>query len=1039
MKSVFTLLWAILSATSLLAQEEILSKADTLHEQARYQANIGRFDSAIYYYDKALEGYKVDDDMASYYHSKIEKAYSLNALRKHQEAFALLEEVEGQAAKIKGHNLLLELYRNKAVIYESGGDFANALKSYQLALDNYEKEDPKASERLASVYIGRGVSLANTGGLFEAGNDWDQALAIFDSLGVNDIRVAKVLNNQGGLTIYMGLMEEAIGYLEKSAELLSELYQNPNHPELIKIYYNLSSAYSKLGLNQKAVQFVQQGRSILKLYNPQDPLMIDMLLGLADHYNTLGDWENAESTIRECLQFCQDLLGTDHRKTGNAYLILGHIFQNKGDNKEAIGSLQKSLDILSKPSVQADPRILALTYLRLGEVQAQNELKEEEALKNLSRALEIVTKNTGGKGNDPASIGNAYAALLYKTGRQEEALAQYQQALIAAVPDFNDTSIEVNPQEVESANEKPLFRALVNKAAILEEKHKTTQDLSFLELAMSTLQLGHKVGLKMDNNPDNYTDRLLIKSTLSRLNSLSVSVSKKLMELTSEDYSDFIFESLEKNKANLIIANVNESIQLGTLDLPDSLFFLKGALAKNIAFLEAQLYQAKEVNQGSDTSRIQKYESELFAYLQSEAEFNENLKKSFPAYHRLKIEKEFTSLDEVRNDLLNENQMMFHYQLNNSSLVLMKISKQGVAIESKTIDREFHVKLKEFIGLLQDSKSAFEDYLAVSKFLSPLLGITPQNLEGKSELLIIPDGDLGLLAFEALVLQNTGTEKSFKDLDYLLKNVNVSYANSATLLALQSSGKSAANPKVAAFAPWAGDGGAGAAVSEDRSELADLIWTEQEVNSIASVLDTRTFLSKEATEKRFKEVIDDYSIIHIASHGLINNEAPLYSRLLFAEEDLDSLNDGNLLTRELFAMRAPADMVVLSACNSGSGDVIRGEGVISMANGFFYAGSRSAVMTLWLANDQSSGQLMKSFYQNLAEGQSKSTSMSAAKLEYINKADALQSHPYYWAHFVVNGNDAPLVSAGLPGFWWFLLFIPVAFFLISRFRKSSAA
>lgn len=1038
MKSVITLFLVILSTTSLFSQDKVLSLADTLHEKARYQADLGRFDSAVYYYDQAMELYMSDDDLASYYQVNIEKAYSLNALEKSDEAFALLNSIEDQSAEIKGRNLTLELYRNKAVIYETRGDFVNALKNYQLALDNYEIEGPEASERLASVYIGRGVSLANTGGLFEAGNDWDKALAIFDSLGINDIRVAKALNNQGGLTIYMGLMEKAVGYLEKSAELLGELYKNPNHPELIKIYYNLATAYSNLNLHQKAIQFMQRGRSILTLFNPQDPLMVDMLLGLADMYNAMGDLDNAEMTIKECLILCDNVFGTDHRKTANAYLIMGHVLKDRGDIKEAIGVLNKSLEIMLKPQVQPDPRILAFAYLRLGEAYAKREMTDE-ALENVSKALEIVNINTGGKGNDPATMRNAYADLLYESGKKEEALEQYQQALISSVPSFNDTSIEANPGVEETSNEQALFRGLISKAALLEEKYKTTEDLSLLELAMSTLRLGHKVARKMDNNPDNYSDRFLMKRTLSSLNNLSVSVSEKLMELTGADYTDFIFETLEKNKANLIIANLNESAELGTLDLPDSLYFLKGALAKNIAYLEAQLYQEKEVNQGRDSSRIQNYENELFQYRQSEAELNANLSETFPAYHRFRVDKEYVSLAEVRSDLLKEGQVLFHYQLTKSSLVLMKISRQGVEIESKNIDEEFHQKLGDFIELLQDRRSSVKDYLALGNYLAPHLGITKENLRDASELLIIPDGGLGLLAFEALVLESTGTEKSFSELDYLLKNVNVSYANSATLLALQSRQPAVSELKVAAFAPWASEAEEEVAIARERNELADLIWTKKEVGNISSVFDTDVYLSKKATEEQFKQAVSNYAIVHVASHGLINNEAPLYSKLVFASEDLDSLNDGNLLTRELYAMRAPADMVVLSACNSGSGDVAYGEGIISMANGFFYAGSKSVVMTLWLANDQSTERLMNSFYSNLAEGQTKTTALSMAKIQYLNEADDLQSHPYFWAHFVVNGDDEPLVRAGLPGFWWFLLLIPVAFFMISRFRSKPVA
>jgi CHAT domain-containing protein len=103
-----------------------------------------------------------------------------------------------------------------------------------------------------------------------------------------------------------------------------------------------------------------------------------------------------------------------------------------------------------------------------------------------------------------------------------------------------------------------------------------------------------------------------------------------------------------------------------------------------------------------------------------------------------------------------------------------------------------------------------------------------------------------------------------------------------------------------------------------------------------------------------------------------------------------------------------ARMIVLSSCFTGSGALFAGEGVLSLARAFLYSGSRSVVMSLWEVNDRSGTDIVKSFYSYLRKGNSKSSSLRKARLDYLGKSDQLQSHPYYWATMVVYGDDSPL-------------------------------
>ena len=142
-------------------------------------------------------------------------------------------------------------------------------------------------------------------------------------------------------------------------------------------------------------------------------------------------------------------------------------------------------------------------------------------------------------------------------------------------------------------------------------------------------------------------------------------------------------------------------------------------------------------------------------------------------------------------------------------------------------------------------------------------------------------------------------------------------------------------------------------------------------------------------------------------HTILNDKDPMYSTLIFSSEN-DSTDDRYLKTYEVYSIPLKAKMVVLSSCNSGSGYLYSGEGILSLARGFMYSGSESVVMAMWEIEDRSGTEIVKSFYDNLKKGYSKSSSLRKARIKYLKEADQLRSHPYFWSALVVYGNNSPL-------------------------------
>ncbi len=190
-----------------------------------------------------------------------------------------------------------------------------------------------------------------------------------------------------------------------------------------------------------------------------------------------------------------------------------------------------------------------------------------------------------------------------------------------------------------------------------------------------------------------------------------------------------------------------------------------------------------------------------------------------------------------------------------------------------------------------------------------------------------------------------------------------------------------------------------------------------------------------ATEANFKANSGDYDVLHLAMHTIIDDENPMYSKLVFTQNS-DSLQDGLLNTHEIYNMNFNARMVVLSACNTGDGKLLKGEGVMSLARGFFYAGCPSVIMTLWTVEDKTGSNLMSNFYTFLSQGLKKDNALRQAKLEYLKTADALKSHPYFWSGYVTLGDVDPLYDNGIFNKLIYFTFGSVGLILFLFFRKK---
>jgi CHAT domain-containing protein len=298
-------------------------------------------------------------------------------------------------------------------------------------------------------------------------------------------------------------------------------------------------------------------------------------------------------------------------------------------------------------------------------------------------------------------------------------------------------------------------------------------------------------------------------------------------------------------------------------------------------------------------------------------------------------------------------------------------------------------------------------YRLYKKLIDPIKSYLISN-----KVFISPDNILSYLPFEIIptsIVQGKGIR--YRDISYLMNDLDISYTYSATFMAESVKKENSRSNRLIAFAPDYPEPIDIQSVLKSRQAgmriLNDLPFARLEAKYVSDITGGTLFENNAAKESVYKNEAGKYDIIHLAMHTLLNDKDPMHSTLIFSQRN-DSLEDGYLKTYEIYGIPLNAKMVVLSSCNTGTGQLYSGEGILSLARGFIYSGSQSVIMSMWEIEDKSGTQIVEGFYKNLKRGYTKSVALKRARIEFLKNADQLRAHPYFWSTLVVYGNNAPL-------------------------------
>jgi len=489
---------------------------------------------------------------------------------------------------------------------------------------------------------------------------------------------------------------------------------------------------------------------------------------------------------------------------------------------------------------------------------------------------------------------------------------------------------------------------------------------------------------------------------------------------SEKEYLNTSFQFIEQSKYfTLLKARQNTELKK-KIGSADSLFVRERELTLQIETLKHQLSKSGELNPDAAFD----LRNEQLSRVISKTQILESI--DFQAEKKRLITDDFStlSLDEVQQDLVKSNEAIIEYHWSDHLISTMIIGKDSVALLELPVNDELKTHIRNYALSLASDRTSIQDVGAYKNFLhssnylfrtlfEPVIQLTSAMLKSSDQIrryTIVSDGELAYLPFEAFTTSlGDTTNISYWKLPYLCRDYTINYAYSLNIL----SGNLSENPNKKknkilgmSYSSFYEDDGADVAKLRFENELP---FSGQEIYQIGDIFNHASFQTlTEATESQFKELASEYAIIHLAIHGQADSIDKFNSKLLFKTEPDDG-DDGQLHAYELYNIDLSGNqLAVLSACETGLGKQVEGEGMFSIARGFAYAGCPSIVMSLWKVNDKATSILMKYFYENLAVGGTKDLALQKAKLSYIQNSDDFNAHPANWAAFIALGNNQPV-------------------------------
>jgi CHAT domain-containing protein/Tfp pilus assembly protein PilF len=721
--------------------------------------------------------------------------------------------------------------------------------------------------------------------------------------------------------------------------------------------------------------------------------------GIGDVYERLGDLDAAEQAYLEALTLSVE--AKDEANQSSVLKSLGDLYAEQGKVRQALSIDEQALALGEKradlPNQLGALNSLSALYRQMGDPQ--------KAMEYVQRALKLVE----GRSNpiwEGESLNNL-GLLHLRFNELPQALSAFKKTL-AIDPNM------IAPHIIWQAH-SGLAAAHVQLGQLDRAREHYQRAIEAMENVRA--RLGGE-----EEKAGFFQDKIEVYK-----NQIGLLLDPRLNDVKSHNAAE-AFHYSERARARAFLDLLAEAkVNVEENAAPD-LANRQQELQQRISQLTTQLIKERsQESSKQDQAKIGELEKGLG---QADAELGDwlrELRRRNPRYAAMKYPEPSTLADVQR--MLDDKTILLSYSLAEPQSFLFAVSRDDFQVKRLPSEVTIGERVQKLLAAITDKNNpAPEEYRRQAARLSQqLLQPVRHMLAGKQALVIVADGALHRLPFEALLFPGAAAQGDLRRLPYLIRRFAISYTPSVSVLAeLQTEPRETAPKGFIAFGDPVYEQGVEGAVASTlraagavRLNFQPLPHSREEIDGIAKLFadaDRELFFGEAASEENVKapERLGQYKMVHFSTHGYVNEKRPRFSGLVLSLPrptnrqptispqsaiSNQQSEDGLLSAYEIFNLKLKADLVVLSACETGLGKEVKGEGLMSLTRSFIYAGTPSVVVSLWNVNDESAADLMIRFYRNLKTGMSKSEALRQAQLETIRD----NGFPFFWAPFVLIG------------------------------------
>lgn len=821
-------------------------------------------------------------------------------------------------------------------------------------------------------------------------------------------------------TIYRALDDFLLHKESNSRKTLLQLIDsNVNNNKELQLartvaYCNIAYIDEKQGKLQDAILYYEKAKKLYFSDNLEGYDIIEYCLKpLGNLYTKTQAFTESENTIKHYILYAQETKQKDQEIAG--IINLSVLYHNRGDYKKSIAILKQAEkntprnlniqlnlatayfatnDLDKTKSILSNMNIETLKTPKAYILLAQVNLKEknyENAIHNLQAAIE----KTPDTPRELAKIHLAIAETYYRQNAITNAKISIQQVYNLLLPTYEES--ERIPSKKQLYPETTLMEALDLQAAIYIDENDNQK-------AWNTYLLAEEVNEMLFIHLHQQESKLLMQQNLRRRG-------EKMLTICYNEYTDYndvnrlerAIQIDSKNKSRVVTDAMEQKQILGQYHNEDILLYQE--LEQQLASVKNELYHKTHLEDfnAEDISELQKSYSNLLTE-------QKILQEKIQSYLYSK-DLEPIKLKALQKKAAHNKETLVSYFMGDQSIYQFIISKDILRFKKLTNNieeyEEFRNQIRQFNRLFENQQYINNDVKTFKETARTLYKLL--DLPNNKKLIVIPDGILSFVPFQTLLSKDSNTSE-YARMPFLIYESQITY-----LLTLKDYNKpinkQSRKDELIGFFPIFSN-----------SEL-ELQFSEKEADAIEELYPSLLYKNKEATAEKFINKAKDAYILHISTHafgGTFNEEASI----LFS--------DRAFLVHELYTLNTSANLVVLSACDTGIGRLIKGEGAQSLARGFQYAGVENVFFSLWQVNDKSTSELMHYFYDNLKRKKSKSFATQQASINYLEdpNVDNIMKSPFYWGAFVYYGSTESIENRN----WWPVICLGVLALVILGIR-----